>query len=86
MSTEEKVRKHYQGPHYRYRLRARMIEAGHHTLSLFAEEAGLPVGSLSRIVRGYEFPRPDFQEKIAAALGITVDDLADLLREEEANK
>ncbi len=67
------------GPSYRYTLKAEIIKAGFRSISEFAIAIGATNGRLSRTIRGWEFPSPGLQRRIAKGLRITVRELAELL-------
>jgi len=49
------------------------------TLDRVASATGIDVGSLSRIERGQQFPRPLTAEKLAAFYGVAVGELYDMV-------
>lgn len=66
-------------PPYRYTLKGEIIKAGFRTVSEFAEEIGATNGRLSRTIRGWEYPSPGLQRRMAKGLGVSVKELRELL-------
>jgi transcriptional regulator with XRE-family HTH domain len=63
----------------RFRLKAKVIEAGYPTFSEFAGKLGVHRVYLSKILNGHEFPSPNMQQKLAKELGLTLLELRGLL-------
>jgi transcriptional regulator with XRE-family HTH domain len=63
----------------RYKLKARVVEAGYPTYTDFAESIEVHRVYLSKILNGHEFPSPNMQRKLAAELGLTIKELRELL-------
>ena len=64
---------------YRYKLRARITEAGYKSIVSFAKAAELPASRISRVVQGWEIPSPNFISRMADILGIDDAELEDLI-------
>jgi|GEM_PF-3358312 transcriptional regulator with XRE-family HTH domain len=66
-------------PDYRFALRARIHAVGFRTLSQFADKAGVHVSIVSKIATGRELPTKRVAGLIADGLGISIEDLKELL-------
>jgi predicted ATP-dependent Lon-type protease len=66
-------------PQYRFALKAEIIKSGYRTLSEFANAIDSDIARLSRVIKGWEIPGPSLQNAITQRLGLTLDELAELL-------
>jgi hypothetical protein len=66
-------------PKYRFRLKARIAEAGFRTMKDFAAAVGSDASRVSRIVGGYEFPSAKLASTMAEVLKVSHDDLKQML-------
>jgi Helix-turn-helix len=66
-------------PAYRSGLKARMILAGYRNNTALARATEIDVARISKVVNGWEIPGADLQKRIAAALGISLRELRELL-------
>lgn len=66
-------------PKYRYPLRAKISEVGYRTITAYAEDVGVDLARISRIVSGWELPSLRLARKMAKALGITIKEFGDLI-------
>lgn len=57
-------------PKFRFNLKSKIIEAGYKNVSEFADESGIGLPKLSRIICGWEIPSENIQKKIAESLVI----------------
>lgn len=64
---------------YRYELRARIALAGFRTMSAFADAINMNIAPVSHIVRGLQIPTAKQAEKIAEGLGISSQELEEIL-------
>jgi hypothetical protein len=66
-------------PAYRYKLKARVHEAGFETVKQFCESIGATEPEISNIIRGWTVPGRRLQQRLAQGLGITLAELRRLL-------
>ncbi|MBN1228079.1 MAG: helix-turn-helix transcriptional regulator [Deltaproteobacteria bacterium] len=66
-------------PSFRYTLKGEIIKAGYRNVTDFSKNVGIDVSRLSQIIRGWQFPGPKLQRRIAKCLGITLQELKGLL-------
>ena len=66
-------------PNFRFNLKSKIIETGYKNIREFADESGVGLPKLSRIIRGWEIPSTKIQNKMARALGISLKDFQKLL-------
>lgn len=66
-------------PPRRANLKAKIILVGYPTMREFANAIGIQESLLSRIVNGWIWRRAHLQKKIARGLGITLEELRELL-------
>ena len=67
-------------PEFRYALKGQIISSGYRTLTDFSKKMKVDLARISKVVSGYEFPGPKLQRKIAETLGITLNELKELLK------
>ena len=66
-------------PQPRNKLRGMAIMKGYETQRQFGDAIGMSRNSVHVVFAGWRFPSPGFQIKMAAALGITLKELQELL-------
>jgi hypothetical protein len=66
-------------PKFRFNLKSKIIEAGYKNIREFADESGVGLPKLSRIIRGWEIPSTNIQNKMARALGMSLENFQKLL-------
>ncbi len=66
-------------PRYRFKLKAKMLEAGFKTQDGFHRTTGIDRAIVSRVINGFQIPEPRLQSKMADALGVTLVELRELL-------
>ena len=66
-------------PPVRFRLKAKVFEAGFFTFREFAHKLEVHPTYLSRVMNGWDWPSPTLQKKLADELGMSVKDLKDFL-------
>ena len=66
-------------PNFRFNLKSKIIETGYKNIREFSDESGIGLPKLSRIIRGWEIPSTNIQNKMARALGISLKDFQKLL-------
>ncbi len=66
-------------PSYRLQLKSRIHAAGYRTSQEFARAANVDAAEVSRTLNGILLPKLEKQEKMAAALGLTLDGFGQLL-------
>jgi hypothetical protein len=66
-------------PKYRYKLKARIFEAGFKTVQEFAAAAGTDPSRVSRVIGGWEFPSDCLARSMADALRVSAQDLEQML-------
>jgi hypothetical protein len=64
---------------YRFQLRGQIHLRGFRTLTEFAEAVGSHVSVISKVVNGWEFPKPELENSIAERLGMSVESLREML-------
>jgi len=66
-------------PKRRFQLHARIIGTGHRTMKEFADNIGMDLATMSRVVNGWETPGPRMQQRLAKHLSISLKELSTLL-------
>ncbi len=66
-------------PVVRFKLKAKIIEAGYPTFASFADRIGCHRVFLSKILNGHEHPSGAMQRKLAAELALSLVELRELL-------